>query len=84
MFVGMTAWKFIGSCCLRYPDQSSVVEHAWELRTHSRRLIVADNRRPEGKWEGEAMQVMHPVCCRINVQQARLTAWLRCVEADGR
>jgi transposase len=29
------------------------------------------------------MQVMHPVCCGIDVHQAHLTACLRCVEGDG-
>lgn len=29
------------------------------------------------------MQVVHPVCCGIDVHQARLTACLRCVQPDG-
>jgi transposase len=29
------------------------------------------------------MQVVHPVCCGIDVHQAHLTACLRCVEGDG-
>jgi transposase len=29
------------------------------------------------------MQVVHPVCCGIDVHQARLTACLRCVQAGG-
>ena len=29
------------------------------------------------------MPVVHPVCCGIDVQQARLTACLRCVEGDS-
>jgi hypothetical protein len=42
MFVGMTPRKFIGSSCLRHPDQSSAVDLAWELRTLSRSPIVPD------------------------------------------
>lgn len=82
MFVGMTPRKFIGSSCLRHPDWLSVVDHAWELRTHSRSPSVPDHRCSEGRW-GEAMQVMHPVCCGLDVHQARLTACLRCVEGGG-
>jgi hypothetical protein len=84
MFVGITPWKFIGSSCLRHHDQSSVVDHTRELRTHNPSPIVPDNCRPSGKWEGKAMQVVHSVCCWINVHQARLTACLRCGEAVGR
>jgi transposase len=29
------------------------------------------------------MQVVHPVCCGIDVHQARLTACLRCVTGDS-
>ncbi len=29
------------------------------------------------------MQVVHPICCGINVHQAQLTACLRRVDADG-
>jgi hypothetical protein len=29
------------------------------------------------------MQVVHPVCCGIDVHQTRLTACLRCVEGDS-
>jgi hypothetical protein len=83
VFVGMIPRKFIGLSCLRHPDQLSVVDHAWELRTHSRSPIVLDDRRPEGKLEGETMHVVHPVCCGIDVHHVRLTAWLRCVQPDG-
>lgn len=50
MFVGMTPRKFIGSSCLRHPDWLSVVDHAWELRTHSRSPSVPDHRCSEGRW----------------------------------
>jgi hypothetical protein len=83
VFVGLIPRKFIGLSCLRHPDQSSVVDHAWELRTHSRSPSVPGDRRPEGRLEEEAMQVVHPVCYGIDVHRARLTACLRCVQADG-
>jgi transposase len=33
--------------------------------------------------EDAAMQVVHPICCGLDVHQARLTACLRRVDADG-
>jgi hypothetical protein len=35
-------------------------------------------------WEGDTMQVVHPVCCGLDVHQATLTACLRCLSEDGR
>jgi hypothetical protein len=83
VFVGMIPRKVIGSSCLRHPDQLSVGDHAWELRTQSRSPIVLDDGRLEGRLEGETMQVVHPVCCGIDVHQACLTACPRCVQPDG-
>jgi hypothetical protein len=34
-------------------------------------------------WEGDTMQVVHPVCCGLDVHQATLTACLRCMRDDG-
>src|SRR5262245_27819478 len=44
VFVGMIPRKLIGSSCSRHPDQSSLVDRAWELRTYSRSPIVPDHR----------------------------------------
>jgi hypothetical protein len=50
MFVGLTPRKFSGSSCWRPPDESRVVEHAWERRPHRRSPSVPDHRRAEGRW----------------------------------
>ena len=34
-------------------------------------------------WEGDTMQVVHPVCCGLDVHQAILTACLRCMSHEG-
>jgi hypothetical protein len=34
-------------------------------------------------WEGDTMQVVHPVCCGLDVHQATLTACLRRMSDDG-
>jgi hypothetical protein len=83
VFVWVIPRKFIGSSGLRHPDQLSVVDHAWGLRTHRRSPVIPYHCGSERRWGGEARPVVYPVCCGINVHHARLTACLRCLGGNG-
>ena len=49
----------------------------------SRSTGIPCSRIPQDGQEANAMQVVYPVCCGIDVHQAQLTACLRQVDTTG-
>ena len=67
---------------LAAPRQIGTQDHAWEKRTWSREHSRPCHWSPQVQ-ERRPMQVIHPVCCGIDVHSTQLTACLRRVSDDG-
>jgi hypothetical protein len=53
------------------------VDHARELHTQSRTPVVPNPHAAVEALEGHGVQVVHPICCGIDLHQAQLAACLR-------